>query len=242
MHYFHCDLASPDAIKECAAQVKSKVGHPTVLVNNAGFARGKTIMDLTDNDLRLNFQVNAISHYQLAHQFLPSMIQNNHGMIVTVASLASYVTAPAMVDYSSSKAAALTFPEGLTSELATVYNAPKVRTVVVCQGFTRTPLFDGFNQGDPFMNYPLDPETVAEDIVRAVLAGKSDHIILPRNNSLITTIKGWPSWMQIGLRKDMKKMMKEWKGRQVLQPSEIEKKKEDEKALGESTFEEVKAA
>ena len=96
-------------------------------MNNAGFARGKTILDATDNDLRLTFQVNVISHYQLAREFLPSMIQNNHGMILTVASLAAYVTAPAMVDYSASKAAALTFHEGLQAELATVYRADKVR-------------------------------------------------------------------------------------------------------------------
>jgi len=235
VHYFHCDLGSSDAIKETCSTVKSKVGNPTILINNAGFARGKTILETTDNDLRLTFQVNAICHYQLAQQFLPSMIQNNHGMIVTVASLASYVTAPALVDYCASKSAALTFHEGLQSELATIYKADKVRTVCVNQGYTKTALFDGFNKGDGFMSYPMEVETVAEAIVRAVLAGKSDHIILPVGNTGITSIKGWPTWAQVGLRKDMKKMMKEWKGRQVLQPSEVEKK-----ALEESTFEEVK--
>ncbi len=59
------------------------------------------------------------------------MIANNHGMVVTIASVASYVAAPQMVDYSASKAAALSFHEGLTSELTTRYNAPKVRTVVI---------------------------------------------------------------------------------------------------------------
>jgi short-subunit dehydrogenase len=222
--YFHTDLGSSDAIKESAAQIKSKVGNPTVLVNNAGFARGKTILDTTDNDLRLTFQVNAISHYQLAQQFLPHMITNNHGMIVTVASLASYVTAPALVDYCASKSAALTFHEGLQAELATLYRADKVRCVAICQGYTRTALFAGFNEGDGFFGYALDPETVAEEVVRAVLAGKSDHIILPRGNAQITNLKGWPTWAQVGLRKDMKKMMKEWKGRQVLQPSELQEK------------------
>lgn len=163
------------------------------------------------------------------------MIKNNHGMVVTVASLAAYVTAPALVDYCASKSAALTFHEGLQAELATIYKADKVRCVCVCQGYTQTALFQGFNKGDGFMSYPLDAETVAESTVRAVLAGRSDHIILPAGNVGITGLKGWPLWAQVGLRKDMKKMMQEWKGRQVLQPSE-----ETKKALGESTFEEIK--
>ncbi|KIW05677.1 uncharacterized protein PV09_03540 [Verruconis gallopava] len=229
VQYFHCDLGSPDAIRETAAQVKQKVGHPTVLINNAGFARGKTILDTTDNDLRLTFQVNAICHYQLAQQFLPEMIKNNHGMVVTIASLASYVTAPSLVDYCASKSAALTFHEGLQTELYNLYKADKVRCVCVNQGYTKTALFAGFDKGDGFVSYALEPDTVAEATVKAVLAGKSDHIILPVGNTGITTIKAWPTWMQVSVRKGLNNLMKEWKGRQVAQPSEAK-----ESNLGES--------
>lgn len=113
VHYFPCDLANPDAIKTVTANINKHIGAPTILINNAGFVRGKSILDCTDEDLRLTFQINTISHYQLAQAFLPAMIKNNHGMIVTVASLASYVTVPRLVDYCASKAAALTFHEGL---------------------------------------------------------------------------------------------------------------------------------
>jgi short-subunit dehydrogenase len=220
VHFFHCDLASSSAIKATAAAIRSHVGDPTILVNNAGFARGKTILETTENDLRLTFDINAKAHYFLAQEFLPSMVQKNHGMIVTVASLAAYVTAPSLVDYSASKAAALSFHEGLTTELITHYKAPRVRTVLLCQGYTRTALFQGFHGGDGFMGYVLDPETVAEAVVRAVLAGRSDHIILPRNNATMSSLKNWPSFMQILFRRDLKKLMAGWHGRQVEQPSE----------------------
>jgi len=235
VHYFHCDLASPDAIKNTAAEVQKHIGHPTILINNAGFARGKTILGTTENDLRLTFQINTISHYQLAQQFLPHMIENNHGMVVTIASLASYVTAPRLVDYCASKAAALAFHEGLQAEIATVYKAPKVRTVICCQGYTNTALFQGFDKGDGFLSYQLDPATVAEAVVKAVLAGRSDHIILPKGNVTVTFLKGFPTWLQVSMRKDMRKLMRKWDGRQVPQPSEKETTGE------ESIFEEVKA-
>jgi short-subunit dehydrogenase len=115
-------------------------------------------------------------------------------MIVTVASLAAYVTAPSLVDYAASKSAALSFHEGLTAELKTKYNAPKVRTVVVNQGYTKTPLFQGWNNESRFLMPSLEPETVAEGIVRQVLSGRSGQVILPGFAGVTTWLRGMPHW------------------------------------------------
>ncbi|KAF2653026.1 NAD(P)-binding protein [Lophiostoma macrostomum CBS 122681] len=232
VQYFHADLASPSSIASAASAIKSAFGAPTILINNAGCARGKTILDSTEHDVRLTFNVNTLSHYFLAHQFLPSMVEHNHGMIITVASLASYLMAPGMVDYGASKAAALAFHEGLAAELATAYKAPRVRTVVMCQGYTRTALFEGFGGA------VLYPETVAEAVVKAVLRGKSAHIVAPESSwMLLPKVRGWPVWMQYGFRKRLDGLMRNWKGRQVVQPSlqEVEvKEKEAEERVEES--------
>jgi short-subunit dehydrogenase len=148
------------------------------------------------------------------------MIKNNHGLWVTVASLAGYVTPPGLTDYSASKASAIAFHEGLSAELATIYKAPAVRTVLLCQGYTRTALFQGFHDRDRFLSYPLDPGTVADAIVEAVLKGQSDHIVLPVANSILAGVRNWPLWMQVLMRNDFKKLMVNWNGRQVPQPSE----------------------
>lgn len=142
-------------------------------------------------------------------------------MIVTVASLAAYLPAPNMVDYAASKAAALSFHEGLAAELATHYKADKVRTVVMCQGYTRTALFEGF------AGNALYPETVAEEIVKAVLKGRSNHLTLPESTwGIVPKVRSWPLWMQYGFRKGLKHLMSSWKGRQVAQPSEAKEEKE----------------
>ncbi|KAH7551372.1 hypothetical protein BM1_09688 [Bipolaris maydis] len=228
--FFKCDLSSPKAIAETASAIRAALGNPTVLINNAGVARGKNILESTEKDINLTFRVNSMSHYYLVQQFLPHMISTNHGMIVTVASLASYLPAPNMVDYCSSKAAALTFHEGLSTELVNTYKAPKVRTVAVCQGYTRTALFEGF---DP--TGALYPETVAESIVKAVLSGKSQHIVLPENVwGVVPKLRGFPLWIQYGIRKRLGGLMKEWKGRQVVQPSEVAENGQ-EKKVDEST-------
>ena len=211
--YFHCDLASTTSITTAATSIRSTLGPPTILINNAGCARGKTILDATESDIRLTFNVNTLSHYFLTQQFLPHMIAQNHGMVVTVASYAGYVTAPQMVDYCASKAAALAFHEGLAAELASIYKAPKVRTVLMAQSYTRTKLFEGFNSN------ALYPETVAEEIVKAVLGGRSQHILLPAAGwYFVAGLRGQPLFMQYWVRKGLDNLMKGWKGRQVVQP------------------------
>ena len=152
----------------------------------------------------------------MAKEFVPSMVAANHGMIVTVASYAAYVTVPNMVDYGASKAAALSFHEGLTAELKTRYNAPKVRTVVINQGYTKTPLFQGYNNDSKFLVPSLEPETVAEEIVKKVLKGSSGQVIIPGFGVTLAFLRGFPHWYQLRLRSDGEKIMTNWHGRQVI--------------------------
>jgi all-trans-retinol dehydrogenase (NAD+) len=215
VHFFKCDVSSTAAIASAATSIRSSIGRPTVLINNAGVARGRTLLDLTEKDVRLTFDVNALAHLFLAQEFVPDMVTKNHGMIVTVASLAASVTTPQMVDYAASKAAAVAIHEGLTAELKNRYKAPKIRTILVTQGYTRTPLFEGFRQDPHFLFPTLEPETVAEEIVDKVLKGRSAHIVMPETASMMLGFRGWAHWLQHGLRNRGNKSMINWNGRQV---------------------------
>lgn len=199
-----------------AAEIRKDVGEPTILINNAGVARGKSILDSTEKDVRFTFEVNTLAHYWIAKEFLPSIARNNHGMVVTVASFAAWVVVPNMCDYAASKAAAMSFHECLTAELKTRYNAPKVRTVVVNQGYTKTPLFKGYFNDSPFLLPALEPETVAEAIVKQVLSGKSGQVIAPGAGAMLTILRGMPHWYQLRLRSKGENVMTNWDGRQVL--------------------------
>lgn len=54
-------------------------GNPTVLINNAGVARGNTILASTEQDIKLTFQVNTLAHCFMTQEFLPSMVTHYHG-------------------------------------------------------------------------------------------------------------------------------------------------------------------
>jgi NAD(P)-dependent dehydrogenase (short-subunit alcohol dehydrogenase family) len=209
VRFYECNISSPPAIAEAAAKIRASFGRPTILINNAGILTGKTILATTEATTRRMFDVNTLSHYWLAQEFLPDMISSNHGMIVTVASQAGYTVTPNMVDYSASKAAAIAFHEGLAAELVTRYQAPRVRTVLVTQGFTRTALIANLTPEDTFVNPLLWPETVAERIVEQVLSGESGHVLVPgAAGSIAQRLRGYPLWFQHSLRCRLERLMR----------------------------------
>ncbi|QPH00800.1 hypothetical protein C2857_004784 [Epichloe festucae Fl1] len=217
VHYYQCDLRSPESVASAADRVRAEVGHPSILIHNAGVARGKTIMEAEPADVRFTFDVNSLAHYWVTKAFLGNMIAKNHGMVVTVSSIAAWMSFPDMVDYGASKAAALAFHEGLGEELRFRYNAPKVRTVTVHPGHTQTALFAGFNQGNPFLMPPLHPDSIGEAVVKQVLTGRSGTVILPEFSSTLSWLRGLPDWHGIRVRSKAQAVMKNWSGRQVVQ-------------------------
>ncbi|KAI1499152.1 hypothetical protein F5X99DRAFT_420085 [Biscogniauxia marginata] len=200
VHYFQCDLTSPVNLAEVAKEIRAKVGEPTILVNNAGVVRGKTILETSERDLKSTFDVNTFAHFYTVKEFLPYMINKNHGMVVTVTSSAAYMTAPNMVDYAASKSAALFFHDGLTSELRIRYNAPKVRTILVTQGYTKAPLFAGFKMNSSFLVPALEPESVADAICEQIFSGRSGHVIAPKFNNLFRLVQAIPRWLAFRMR------------------------------------------
>lgn len=90
VYVLKCDLSSSASIKDTASHIRATVGEPTVLINNAGICRGKTLLDATEADINLTYSVNVMSHFWLAKEFLPAMVRNNHGHIVTVARYANH--------------------------------------------------------------------------------------------------------------------------------------------------------
>jgi len=126
--FFKVDITSSKEISEAASEIRKSVGEPTVLINNAGIGTVRTILGGSEAGIRQTFEVNTMAHFWLVKEFVPAMIKKNHGHIVTIASMASFVVHARNVDYCCTKASCVAFHEGLASELKHVYDAPNVKT------------------------------------------------------------------------------------------------------------------
>lgn len=202
IEYFECDVTNPDQVHAVCKAVREHFGAPTVLVNNAGILPGWTIFGSTDAQTRRVFDVNTVSHYWLARELVPSMAAANHGMVVTIASQAGFITLPGLTDYAASKAAAISFHEGLSAELRIRYNAPAVRTVLVCPGFVGTGLIDHIHArggSRDFFNPLLQPDYVVDLLSHQILSGRSGNIMIPLVSSGLfgRSFRVLPYWLQV---------------------------------------------
>jgi all-trans-retinol dehydrogenase (NAD+) len=179
LHYYQADLSKPDVIRDVCARVRAEVGHPTVLINNAGLVRGFNILEGEYADIEVTLKTNLTAPFLLVKEFLGDMVRNNHGHIVNVCSSSAIVPPPDIVDYAATKAGIQALHEGLGMELRCRYNAPRVRLTNGVFNFIRTPLISGNPTQPQFLIPILHVKTVSEAIVDTLHSGYGRVIYLP---------------------------------------------------------------
>ncbi|KAJ5851831.1 uncharacterized protein N7529_011216 [Penicillium soppii] len=199
--FYKADITNSENIASVAKTIRANHGEPTVLVNNAGVGHDGTIIEEPEAKIRQTFEVNTLSHFLMVKEFLPAMVKANHGHVVTIASMASFVALGEMVDYCCSKASALAFHEGLRQELRYWYNAPNVRTSVIHPMWVRTPMIKMLTDHESHFRQPImTPQVVSDAICKQILTQRSGQIILPASQSVASMVRAMPTWMQEGVR------------------------------------------
>jgi len=187
-HAYSCDVSKRENVYKTAKQVQKDAGDVTILINNAGIVTGKTLLEADDNLIEKTFNVNTVAHFWTIKSFLPSMLNNNHGHIVTIASAAGMVGVTGLVDYCASKYGAVGLDESLRMEL-TKLGKNGVHTTCVCPYYINTGMFDGVQTKYPFLLPILEPNYVTDKIIDAVLYNQQ-VIALPKIVWTIPLAKG----------------------------------------------------
>ncbi|KAJ4340848.1 hypothetical protein N0V87_002202 [Didymella glomerata] len=201
IRFYACDITDPEAVSSAAKKIREEVGSPSVLVNNAGVLSAHTILATTHEYLRKIFDVNVLSNWATVQAFLPDMIAQNKGHVVTVASAASYVSVAGMTDYCATKGAVLAFHEGLTQELRLSYNAPKVLTTSIHPNWVRTPLLVPVEQELKKRGaVVMEPADVADAVAKQIFSCQGAQVFLPSSAGRSALIRALPNWMQESIR------------------------------------------
>ncbi|KAG1752549.1 retinal short-chain dehydrogenase reductase [Suillus paluster] len=198
--YYPCDVSKWEEVEAVSKKIIDEIGQPTMLINNAGVAQGKLIINLKPEDIYQTFGVNTLAHFWTLKAFLPGMIKNKTGHIVTMSSIMGFVGSVQMTDYSASKAALVTMNESLRYELDKVYDAPGIRTTLVCPGHILTPLFSTIQlPTNPFFKFlapSIAPVTVVKAIITALDAQQSRTIYLPFYTNMAPVLRMIPSYLR----------------------------------------------
>jgi NAD(P)-dependent dehydrogenase (short-subunit alcohol dehydrogenase family) len=135
---FVCDVSDRAQVEAMFAQVKSALGEPLILVNNAGIAGSAKLTDTTDEMWDRMLRVNATGAFYCARAILPMMLLAKWGRIISVASIAAKVGAPYIAAYAASKHALLGLTRAVAAEVAT----RGITVNAVCPGYVDTGMTD----------------------------------------------------------------------------------------------------
>ena len=190
------DVTKREAIAAANKKIVETFGEPpSLVVSCAGIAIGGPLLSVPAEKVLKTIEINSIANIHLAQEFVPHMVQHNHGHYVTVASSASYFTPPNLSAYCMSKAASLAFHEELRTELRVLYKAPRVRTSIVTPTKVHTHLGDTMKDNDSrFLNPTLEPIQAALAVVEGINSGLSHSISQPVSSQLLPPIRALPDW------------------------------------------------
>jgi 2-keto-3-deoxy-L-fuconate dehydrogenase len=126
------DVRQSQDIGDCAAEV----GNIDILFNCAGYVHHGSILDCSEKDWDLSFDLNVKSMYRTCRAFLPGMVKAGKGSIINMASAVSSIkAAPNRFVYGSTKAAVI----GLTKAIAVDFIRSGVRCNAICPGTVQSP-------------------------------------------------------------------------------------------------------
>ena len=136
---FALDVSSSAMVDELAATVIEKYGVPNILMNCAGYVHQGNVLDCSEADWDLSFNLNVKSMHRTLRAFLPAMLKNGGGSIVNISSAVSSIRGvPDRYAYGASKAAII----GLTKAIAADFIRQGIRCNAICPGTIQSPSFD----------------------------------------------------------------------------------------------------
>jgi NAD(P)-dependent dehydrogenase (short-subunit alcohol dehydrogenase family) len=200
VRYYKCDITNVEAISQVARAIRADLGEPTVLINNAGYVRQGSVMDVAPEYIERTFQVNSIAPILLTREFLPAMLKKNQGHIVTVASMLGWIGVAGLTTYCASKGAAVQYHDALQHELRILRS--NIRTTVVCPGHIATPLFAFLDEANPFLLPVVYPEDIAGPIIKAIEEQRNGDVYVPCINNILPLIAMLPQRLRMFVKEN----------------------------------------
>lgn len=131
---FEADVSDYDQSKAMVQQVISQLGPVTILVNNAGATADRTLSRMTPEEWRKPIATNVDSLYNVTSSVWGAMGEAGGGHVVCISSLIGETGRVGLVNYGTSKAAAIGFVRSAAREGARY----KIQVNAVAPGFIET--------------------------------------------------------------------------------------------------------
>lgn len=139
------DVADANNVQASLDEIAEKLGPVTVLVNNAGIAVTKPLLEHTEEDWQMVIDVNLNGAWRMAQATARHMVAHGQGgSIINIASILGLRVAAQVPSYVASKAALIHLTKAMALELARY----KIRVNALAPGYVETGINREFFESD----------------------------------------------------------------------------------------------
>jgi NAD(P)-dependent dehydrogenase (short-subunit alcohol dehydrogenase family) len=136
--FVRLDVTDPGSIAAAVDETLRRFGRIDVLVNNAGYGQLGPFEEISEPDVRQQFETNVFGLMNVTRAVLPVMREQRSGQVFNIASAAGYKGGDRHSVYSASKFAVVGFSESLAAEVREF----GVHVTSIGPGFFRTDFLD----------------------------------------------------------------------------------------------------
>ncbi len=163
-----CDVADAQGVARALAQIKERFGRLDALVNNAGIAIFKPILEVTYEDWQRVLAVNLTGPFLVAQAAVPLMRDSGGGAIVNITSISGLRASTLRTAYGTSKAGLAQ----LTKQQAAEFAALGIRVNAVAPGPVDTAMAKAVHTPEIRQDYhdhmPLNRYGLEEELAEAI--------------------------------------------------------------------------
>ena len=182
--YIVADLSEPNSTKRIAKALRELgIGELDLLVNNAGYAIRKPLLEHSDEELERLFKVNVLVPVELTRELLPLLKPGS--TVVFVISGVAFVNVPELPSYCAAKGALHYLAVNLEREL-------KERGIRVMRVYPKQVKTEFFTRNNvPYPKGSIEPEDVVRAIIKGLRKGKRE-VFVPGYLKLVKYLPNWP--------------------------------------------------
>lgn len=159
-----CDVSVENEVSSTVEKIKEKFGGIDVLVNNAGIAIFKPLMNTSLEDFQKQIDSNLLGTFLCSKAVVPIMKEQNQGTILNIISVAGIKAYTNSGAYGASKAGALMMSKVMREELKN----DNIKVISVIPGPTATEIWNP-KVLEKFIDKMMKPEDIADVIYNIIM-------------------------------------------------------------------------
>jgi short-subunit dehydrogenase len=185
---YTADVSDLPAVQQAVDSFVDQAGGADLVIANAGVSIKDSVREGDAASVARLMAVNVVGVTNTIVPFVPVMVQQRSGTLVAVSSMAGHRALPGRAAYCASKAAVITFMDGLRMTL----HGSGVHAMTLCPGFVRTPMTASSSSKLPFLlELPDAVQLMTEAIER-----RRDTYTLPWQMNLLKHVFSMaPEWL-----------------------------------------------